>query len=57
MIPLLNWWFSKIARRLWKSKNARRDTLRILVLDEKRREEVQKLVSLVYTLAEVSVLR
>ncbi|CAM9618770.1 unnamed protein product [Ectocarpus sp. 8 AP-2014] len=53
MIPTLNWRFSKIARRLWKSKNARRDTLRILVLDEKRREEVHKLVSLVYTLSEV----
>ena len=39
--------------RLWKSQNARRETLRIVVLDEKRREEVQKLVSLVYTLAEV----
>ena len=41
-------------RRLWRSTNARRETLRIVVLDEKRREEVQKLVSLVYTLAEVS---
>lgn len=39
--------------RLWKSGNARRETLRVVVLDEKRREEVQKLVSLVYTLAEV----
>lgn len=42
-------------RRLWKSPNARRETLRIVVLDEKRREEVQKLVSLVYTLAEASI--
>lgn len=39
--------------RLWRSGNARRETLRVVVLDEKRREEVQKLVSLVYTLAEV----
>ncbi|CAM9857880.1 unnamed protein product, partial [Ectocarpus fasciculatus] len=45
--------FGNLQLRLWKSKNPRRDTLRILVLDEKRREEVQKLVSLVYTLAEV----
>lgn len=42
------------AFRLWRSRNARRETLRIVVLDEKRREEVQKLVSLVYTLCEVS---
>lgn len=41
--------------RLWKSKNPRQETLRIVVLDEKNREEVQKLVSLVYTLAEVRV--
>lgn len=43
-----------LEHRLWKSPIARRETLRIIVLDEKRREEVQKLVSLVYTLAEVS---
>lgn len=39
--------------RLWRSASARRETLRIVVLDEKRREEVQTLVSLIYTLAEV----
>lgn len=45
----------QLFNRLWKSKNARKETLRIVVLDEKNREEVQKLVSLVYTLAEVRV--
>ncbi|CAM9802931.1 unnamed protein product, partial [Laminaria digitata] len=45
--------FGNLQLRLWRSQNARRETLRIVVLDEKRREEVQKLVSLVYTLAEV----
>lgn len=45
----------ELRHRLWKSKNARKETLRIVVLDEKNREEVQKLVSLVYTLAEVRV--
>ncbi|CAM9254143.1 unnamed protein product, partial [Discosporangium mesarthrocarpum] len=50
---LLKALFGNLQLRLWKSKNSRRDSLRVVVLDEKRREEVQKLVSLVYTLAEV----
>ncbi|CAM9232176.1 unnamed protein product [Choristocarpus tenellus] len=53
MSTLLKALFGNLQLRLWKSSNSRRDTLRVVVLDEKRREEVQRLVSLVYTLAEV----
>ncbi|CAM9128076.1 unnamed protein product [Discosporangium mesarthrocarpum] len=50
---LLKALFGNLQLRLWKSPDARQAMLRVVVLDEKRREEVQKLVSLVYTLAEV----
>ncbi|KAG5176027.1 cellulose synthase, family GT2 [Tribonema minus] len=45
--------FGVLQLRLWSSSRARCDTLRVIILDEKRRWQVQQLASLVYTLAEV----
>ncbi|CAM9444245.1 unnamed protein product [Chrysoparadoxa australica] len=41
--------------RLWKSKLDKREVVKVVVLDEKRRDQVQQLVGLVYTLSEVAL--
>jgi hypothetical protein len=50
---LLKALFGVLLLRPWRSSRPACDTLRVVVLDEKRRWQVLQLVGLVYTLAEV----